>query len=158
MKTFLIIIILATITLFSCKKEVVTNASMTATIDGTAWTTVTRVSNHFIGTKMFTITGTSLSGEVLVLTVRAEEEGTYTSSTSIDSLSAQVGAVFQPNASSPSENNFFSNSGTVTISEIDTENMLISGTFSFQLTKLDVTKSITSGKFTDLKYSESGGN
>ncbi|MFH2141618.1 MAG: DUF6252 family protein [Bacteroidota bacterium] len=159
MKKISILVIIILTALFACKKEnLVTNASMSATIDGTSWTAITRVSNHFVSTNIFTISGTSVNGEVLAITIRGSEEGTYTSATSIDSLSAQVGAIFQPSASSPSENNFFSKSGTVTISDIDTDNMLISGTFSFELTKLSETKTITTGKFSQLKYGESGSN
>ena len=127
---------------------------MSATIDGSSWSTVTRASKHFASTNMFTITGTSMSGEVLVITIRGDEEGSYSSSTSIDSASAQVGAVFQPDATSPAEDNFVSKSGSVTISKIDSENNRISGSFSFSLTKLSEAKSVTNGEFTDLKYSD----
>ncbi|GAB4283499.1 MAG: hypothetical protein Kow0068_08360 [Marinilabiliales bacterium] len=154
MKYYLVFTFFIVITLLSCKKDS-NPASMEATIDGTKWTAITRVSKHFVSTGMYTITGTSASGEVLVITIKGEEEGSYNSSTSIDSLNAQVGAVFQPDASSPTEDNFFSTSGTVTITELDKNEQTISGTFSFTMSKMSETKSITNGKFENLNYSES---
>ena len=168
---YLIFTALISLILFSsCKKDkdddsnnIITNATMTATVDGASWTSITRVTKHYKNPASFVITGTSVNGQVIVITVRGDQVGHYTSSTSIDSASAQVGCVWQPDASSPTTDNYFSKSGTVDISEIDTANTKISGTFSFDLIKTDslgyqTAKTITNGKFTGLSYSESVDN
>ena len=148
----------------SCKKDdntvqntLLSSASMTAKVNDTVWTAITRVTRHFATGQKFVITGTSSDGQVIVITILGDVAGTYSSSTSIDSLNAQVGAVWQPDASSPTTDNFVSQSGTVTITSVDTENLKISGTFSFDMinTNLSTQKSITEGKFSDLSYSES---
>ncbi len=150
----------------SCKKDnnddnnIITNATMTATIDNNTWTSVTRVTKHYKNTSKFIITGTSVSGEVIVITIKGDQVGHYTSSASIDSASAQVGCVWQPDASSPTTDNYLSKSGTVDISSVDTASLKISGTFKFDLIKTDslgyqTAKTITDGKFSDLSYSES---
>ncbi len=148
----------------SCKKDdntiqdtLLSTASMTAKVNDTVWSAATRITKHFASSNKFVISGTSTDGQVIVITVMGDATGTYTSSTAIDSLSAQVGAVWQPDASSPTTNNYVSQSGTVTLSTVDTQNKKVSGTFSFDLvnTNLSTQKSITEGKFTDLSYSES---
>ncbi|MFH2096914.1 MAG: DUF6252 family protein [Bacteroidota bacterium] len=158
---FAMITVLAASLLTSCKKDddddnpLLSTASMTCQVDGNSWAAVTRVTRHSLTTQTYTITGTDASGAVIVITIRGEAVGTYSSSTSIDSLNAQVGAVYQPDASSPATDNYFSKSGTVTISSLDETNKKVSGTFSFSLTKSGTAMSITNGKFTDLSYSES---
>ena len=137
----------------ACKKD--NPASMKATIDGTSWTTVTRVTKHFASTSMFTIVGTSAAGDVVDITIRGDEEGNYSSSTSIDSASAQVGAIYKPDASAATTDFFISTSGSVSITEINEDDQTISGTFSFTMSKMTETKSITSGEFKNLKYSDS---
>jgi len=159
----LVSFLIIAVTFSSCKKDetvqdvILSPASMTAKVNDTAWTAITRATRHFAANNKFVITGTSTDGQVIVITVMGDTTGTYTSSTSIDSLSAQVGAVWQPDASSPTEDNFVSQSGTVTLTTVDTENLKVSGTFSFELinTNLSTQKSITEGKFSDLSYSES---
>lgn len=159
---FILAIITSIISLSSCKKdkdEIVTNASMTATVDQTSWVTVTRLTKHFTSPASFVITGTTLSGEVLVITVKGDVVGHYISAASIDSANAQVGCVWQPDASSPSNDNFLSKNGTVDITDIDNVEKKITGTFSFDLIKTDslgyqTAKTITDGKFTSLSYSE----
>ncbi len=160
---FISIIIITVTFTSSCKKDetvqdvLLSSASMSAKVNDTAWTAVTRVTRHFAANNKFVITGTSSDGQVIVITVMGDATGTYTSSTAIDSLSAQVGAVWQPDASSPTTDNFVSQSGTVTLSTVDTQNLKVSGTFSFELINVgtSATKSITEGKFSDLSYSES---
>ena len=145
----------------SCKKDDTTpEATMTAKVDNLSWSAVTRVTKHYKSNTRFVISGTSITGEVLVITVNGDQVGHYTSATSIDSVSAQVGCVWQPDATSPTTDNYFSKNGTVDISEIDAENLRISGTFSFELIKTDslgmqTAKTITEGNFANLSYSES---
>ncbi len=155
-------VLLIAVAFSSCKKNetvqdvLLSTASMSAKVNDTLWTAMTRVTRHFAANNKFVISGTSSNGQVIVITVLDDAEGTYTSSTSIDSLSAQVGAVWQPDASSPTTNNFVSQSGTVTLTTVDSQNMKVSGTFSFDLINLSTsqTKTITEGKFSDLSYTE----
>lgn len=145
-------LLLVAIIFVACQKE--GDPMMSAKIDGTTWTTVTRVTKHISSPASFVITGTSVDGKVVVITIKGDQEGTYTSSSAIDTLNAQVGAVWQPSATSPTTDNFVSKSGTVTISEIDSKKNTISGTFTFVLSNLSEEKSITDGKFSDLEYSD----
>ncbi len=167
MKKISILLIILSVLIVSCKKEdvketvnnaapLVTTASMSAKVNDTLWTSVTRVTNHYDTTGFFLITGTSTEGQVIAITIKGETEGTYTSSTAIDSLSAQVGCVWQPDASSPTEDNFISKSGEVVVTSLDTVEKRISGTFKFDMinTNLSATKTIREGKFSNLKYSE----
>ena len=157
---FLAIVALIVFTI-SCTKEtaedvapLLTSASMTASVNDTTWSSITRVSKHYSNLNMFVITGTSTSGKVLAITVRGEQVGTYNSSTSIDSASAEVGVVWKPSTSL----NYVSKSGTVHITDINTSESRISGTFNFEVVNssdLADTYNITEGKFDNVKYSES---
>ena len=162
MKYFKYLVLLFIIPVFiqSCEKDeviesIIGPASMSATVNDTVWSAITRITKHYSNPASFVITGTSLKGELIVITVKGDALGTYTSSTSIDSLSAQVGCIWQPDATSPTENNFISKSGRVDIIDVNTSELVISGTFSFELMNLNGTKSITNGSFSDLKYTES---
>ncbi len=165
MKRFSIVLVVSlvlfAIVFNACKKEdlqnvITSTASMSAKVDGNSWSAVTRVTKHFTNSQKFIISGTTSNGEVMVITVFGDAVGTYTSSTSIDSLSAKVGCVWQPDASSPATDNYVSQSGTVTFSTVNTTDKKVSGTFSFTLMdqSLTTTKNITEGKFKDLSYSE----
>lgn len=135
-----------------CNKDDVFEASMKATVEGASWSSITRVTKKTSG--KFIITGTSTDQKVIILTVYGVAEGTYELSAAMDSVDFQFAAVYQPEASSPAENNYLSKSGTVKLTKVDAENQRISGTFNFTATKLTETIAITSGVFTDLKYSE----
>ena len=159
-KHFLILVALAVIvSTFSCDKDdaeevstYVSSASMTATINDTAWSAFTRVTKHYHSTNLFVIVGTDTDGKILSITIKGNQVGTYNSSTSIDSLSAQVGAIWKPNS-----NEYISNKGTVEITEIDTIGKKISGTFNFDVVNTSDFNdgfTITSGKFTNLGYTE----
>ena len=159
-----LIIILAFLTIgsgfISCDKEDVedaaasiSNASMTASVNDTSWTSITRVSKFFTTTNIFVLTGTSTDGKILAVTIKGAEIGTYTSSTSIDSLSAQVGAAWRANGK-----NYVSKEGRVEITKLDKTNKKISGTFSFKILNAnDLAEqiSVTSGKFDNLSYTQS---
>ena len=163
MKKYYIIIsiIMFGIIATSCTKEnaeeiapLITQASMSANIDDTTWTTITRVTKHYTGLHTFVITGTSTSGRVLAITVKGETTGTYTSSTDINDPSAQVGAVWKPSSSV----NYVSKSGTVTFSEINSSDSKLTGTYSFEMVNTnDITDviNIESGKFDNIKFSVS---
>ena len=159
-KHYLILTALAiVITIFSCKKEdaeeiapLVTTASMTATVNDTAWSSITRITKHYPSTNLIVITGTDTDGKAIVITIKGDTKGTYSSSTSIDSLSAKVGCVWKPNSSE-----YVSNKGTVELTEVNTTENRISGTFNFDVvntSELTDAFTIASGKFSNLKYSE----
>ena len=163
MKKYLILLLGAalSVALFttSCEKEDVedaveeyTGASMKATVNDTAWTAITRVTKFFTTTNSFVITGTSTDGKIMIVTIRGEEVGTYTTSVELENPSAQVGAVWRANST-----NYFSNKGTVEITKLDKTKKEISGTFSFDLISSSdpVGFSVTSGTFSNLEYSES---
>lgn len=140
----------------SCKKDnpitpqdIITNASMTAKIDGAAWTSLTRVTVQKSG--MFLITGTSSDNQVLEVTTRGIVAGTYKFDVSMTSASAECVSIYKPSLNN-NDSTFASTSGQVILSKVDTENKLISGTFNFVVTNSSITKNITEGKFTDLKY------
>lgn len=135
-----------------CNKDEIFEASMKATVGGNSWSAVTRVTKKT--NNKFIITGTSSDQKVIVLTVYGVSEGTYELSAGMDSVDFQFTAVYQPEASSPSENNYVSKSGTIKITEVDSENQRISGSFNFVATKVDETIEVTNGSFSDLKYSE----
>ncbi len=161
MKTRILILttLVIVITIFSCKKDdaeeistYVSSASITATVNDTAWSAFTRVTKHYPSTNLFVIAGTDTDGKILSLTIKADSAGIYTSSTSIDSLSAKVGAVWKPKSGQ-----YISNKGTVEITEVNTAEKKISGTFNFTIINTsDLTDdiSIRSGKFTNIGYTE----
>ena len=65
----------------------------------------------------------------------------------------QCEAIYRPGGESDTTTIYKGKTGTITITEIDKK--YVSGTFSFEMTNklLDTdTKSITSGKFEDLRY------
>lgn len=164
MKNILILLSVAILAIFtfSCDKEDVedtvaslSDATMTATVNDTAWTTATRVTKLFDSpVETFVITGTSLEGKIMAITIKGTEAKTYTTSTSIDSLSAQVGAAWRANSK-----NYFSKNGTVQLTKVDKTNKKISGTFSFNMISTTDLEGfpVVSGTFKDLSYTASSG-
>ena len=157
MKTInLLLIIIAVAFIFSnCDKDednpIINNASMSAQVDGSEWSAITRVT--VLKNNKFIITGTSVSGTVINVTILGITTGTYT--LTLDSLTAQFSGLYQPSATSPTEDNYIVKSGKVVISEINTSDKKISGTFEFAAKNIlsGEEKSITNGVFNYLKYS-----
>lgn len=156
MKKAFLILSLVSVVVFtiSCKKDSDgTSPSMKAKVDAVAWESIARYSS--VTANNIIITGTSLKGEVIGITVFAGKTGTYT----INPLAAQVQCSgyysLDKLSASDSSKSYFASEGTVVISSIDVANKKISGTFSFtaripkDLTK---TKSITEGTFSNLSY------
>lgn len=157
MRNLLFILTIVCITVLSCKKDdpitpqdIITNASMTAKIDGVAWTSLSRLTIQKNG--YFLISGTSSEGQLIEVTVKGITPGTYNFTVSMDSASAQCGSIYKPSVNN-TDSTYISKSGQVIISSIDAEKKLISGSFNFVVTKLDVDKNITEGKFKDLNFS-----
>ncbi|OFX17577.1 MAG: hypothetical protein A2033_04550 [Bacteroidetes bacterium GWA2_31_9] len=156
MRNYILILSIISLTFMSCKKDdpitpqdIITNASMTAKIDGATWSSFTRVTVQKSG--MFSIIGTSSEGQVIDVTVKGITVGDYNFSVTMDSASAQCGSIYKPSVNN-NDSTFISKSGQVKITSIDTEKKLVSGSFNFIVTKLDIDKIITEGKFQDLQY------
>jgi len=158
-KGLLFVCALLSAAMFSCKKDSDdVEASMGAKIytvnlenDTINWSAVTRVT--VLKNEIFTITGTSLnadlSNDVLAITVNGINPDTYTLNPL--GLETECGCVYTTkfNGSTAA---FVSTAGTVVLTNVDTKNKRISGTYEFSVLSGDVTKTITKGTFENLKY------
>jgi hypothetical protein len=138
-----------------CKKDSSSpSVKMSAKIDNVAWNSTLRVTVK--NDKGFVITGTQVSpsfvSSSLVIQIFGYSTGTY----NVLALSNNCAADYSPNTSI--SNSFLSVSGTVNLTEVNTSNKTISGTFSFICTNLSQTFTITDGSFNGLIYTESTGN
>ena len=131
----------------SCDKNNLNMGSMSATIDDVDWNASVRLT--VLDSMGFLITGTSLSGDMIALTVFGTTEDKYV--LSLDSISAEFEGVY---TSGISLNDVYTAvEGEVELTEIDSTDMKISGTFSF--TAMDTegtTIIIKDGKFDNLTY------
>jgi len=149
-KNILLIAITAIIfsSIFSSCDKVLNIASMTATVNDTAWTSSVRVT--VLDSSNFLITGTSLSGNVIAMTVFGATEGTYL--LGIDSaLSIGFEAVYTEGLSL--NDVYTAASGEVKLTKIDADAETISGTFKFSAMNPELkTLEVKDGEFKDLKY------
>lgn len=148
----LICIALFTVSLASCSKDGSSSSTkMSALIDGKTWDSSIRVS--LLQNGIFTITGTSLTGEIIAITINGSTTGTYT--LSVLPVSTQCAATYKASATASSSDIYASVSGKVVLTKVDLTSKLISGTFEFTMTlpsSLTSVKSITQGQFNDLSY------
>jgi hypothetical protein len=123
---------------------------MSAAIGNAEWSSITRVT--VLTDKGFVITGTSLDGKSLSITILGSTEGTYELSLN----SVQFGAVYKESVSTSTGDAYAAISGEVVITNIDASSKEISGTFNFVLKKelAGESISVTGGTFTNLKYTE----
>jgi hypothetical protein len=123
-------------------------AGMSATIDGTSWETITRVTVLQDG--RFVITGTSVSGKILVITINGDREGTY----ELGLTSAACGAVYKESATTSTEDAFVSVTGKVILTSVNSSQNKISGTFEFSLLRelTSTPMTVSDGKFDNLFY------
>jgi hypothetical protein len=139
----------------SCKKDSNNNTvptKMSATISGKQWESLTRTTILQTNSNVFVITGVSLSGEVLAVTIYGSTPGTYDLTIAIP-IKAQCAGSYMPSVASSDV--YLSSTGTVVLSKVDKTARKISGTFSFTLNKtISDTKSVTNGVFNDLLYEE----
>ncbi|MCX6256894.1 MAG: DUF6252 family protein [Bacteroidia bacterium] len=99
----------------SCKKDSTQlTASMSAKVNGAAWSTVVRVTTLQSGN--FIITGTSLAGEIMTITILGNVPGTYTLSALPPTLQFSV----------TDEDVYTTTSVQVVISIVDATNMKLS--------------------------------
>ena len=146
-----VIFIIVTVLFFiGCTKDEEGNIvwpSMSAVIDNEEWNTVTRVTVLEEG--KFIITGTSVTGKSLSITIFGTTEGKY----ELNLTSANVAAVYKESVNMTTEDAYVSVTGEVDLTDVDTSKKKISGTFSFILVRnLTNTINVTEGKFTSLTY------
>lgn len=154
---YVVMLSLLTISFNSCDKDDSVNdilssvikSSMTCEIDGASWSSVTRITKLKSGA--FIIAGTSITGQVLTVTINGDTEGDY----ELSLLSQSCLATYTLDASNLSETSV-SKSGSVSLTDVDTVNKTISGTFNFVLidSSLILNTTITDGTFSELTYTE----
>jgi len=149
-----IFLLVAVLFFFSCSKDDDGNTifpSMSALIDDEEWSAITRVTVLEDG--KFVITGTSLAGKILTITIFGSTEGKY----ELNLTSATVGAVYKESVNITTEDAYVSATGEVDLTEVNTSKQKISGTFSFIVIRnLTNTINITEGEFTSLSYTVTG--
>ena len=166
MKTTIVytVLVLAAVTLFSCRKEYsVENAGglpadFTAQINGVTWDAADNTQFASIAQGVITIVGTSSDGRQLTISLNDTAIGSYT----LNQLTASV-ATFA-NVDSASMYEYATNEGsdtsqaggTVNVISIDHVGKTISGIFSFKAYRpLDGTTEVfTSGVFYKIPYSD----
>jgi hypothetical protein len=138
----------------SCKKDNEDPTKMSATIDNKAWTAVVRVTELQTTSNLFVISGTSVTGEIFIVTIYGSETGTY--ALSADPPKAACLGTYKASATAAANDIYVSSSGKVTLSKVDKTAKIISGTFEFTLRKdlTGDTKSVTKGVFSNLSYIE----
>ena len=148
----ILFIAVMSVVLFSCSKDddSILATKMSAKIDNTEWSTITRVT--VLTNKGFVITGTSLN-ETLSITILGSTAGTY----ELSLTSIQFEAIYKESLSTTTEDAYVATSGEVVLTSVNTSTKEISGTFNFILKKSLTGDSVTvtEGTFTNLKYTES---
>jgi hypothetical protein len=148
------IILIAALLFVSCEEDILELfPEMSAEIDGVEWNSIARVNK--MNDNNIVISGVSLGGETILLTINGTTEGTY------DIVDAPPGLVAAYNESELADinnpdlsNAYLGVIGTVTLSEVNTSKKTLSGTFRFTATRVSDTKDITAGVFEDIKYTE----
>ncbi len=148
------------ITTSSCKKE--KPASLSCTIDGTSFTSLVRTNTKGgisdWNKDGFILVSTDIGGKYLTLLVAGDEEKEYGLELNIFSAKAGCTVIYNAGgADGEVSGKYTGTAGKITVTEIDTEDKLISGTFSFTLVNVeDATKTIeiTDGVFEYLEYKE----
>lgn len=162
MKKTLILLVLLSINLafFSCEeaKDVLPIGKMEATIDGNPWEAITRVA--ILESGYFSLTGTSTSGDIISIIIKGNTEGTYSFDVSVSGVEAEVTGFFKPAAAEDDSENYIIKKATVVLSDVNTGDKKISGTFELEVAKMEGTTAletleITEGIFEDVKYTES---
>jgi hypothetical protein len=149
-----IFIIIVVIFFIGCTKDEEGNIvwpTMNALIDNEEWNTATRVT--ILEEGKFIITGTSLDGKSLSITIFGTSEGKY----ELNLTSTQVAAVYKESINMTTEDAFISVTGEVDLTEVNNSKKSISGTFGFIVVRnLTNTINITEGEFTNVIYTVTG--
>ena len=151
------------ISMNSCDEvdEIIPLPSMTATVDGDAWTSIFRLSvlNESATLQNIVITGTPTASETadkaIILTVFATEEGTY--DIGLASLSTDCAVAYKKsaNAADGEDDYYIAYEASITISTMDKEKKQMSGTFNAKLLSTGAATdelNITNGVFENLNY------
>jgi hypothetical protein len=156
MKTGLLIICTIVVLGVSCKKDSSgdVNNKMSATIDNKAWNSAIRTTVLQSNSNSFFITATSLTGEILEITINGTAVGTY--ELSVLPVRTQCLGTYKASISTGTNDIYASTTGTVVLTKVDKVAKVISGTFTFKLYCISSTvpKTVSSGVFNDLSYIE----
>ena len=142
------LLLISVLLLTNCKKvkDEIDRVEMSAKINGSEWKSTVRNSTSY--NDKFIITGTSIDGKLISITVFGTIEGEYSD------FGEYVG-LYKESLSATTEDSYTAISGEVIITDINTTKKEISGTFNFEMIKLGASNaSITEGKFTNLTYIE----
>lgn len=142
--------ILLILILSACEKDSIPVYKMTAFINGDAWQCILPV--IVVENGKMVITGTSLDGRTLVITVNGINPGTYQLSAA-EGL-AQCAALYKGSLHASDDDAFASIDGSVVLTKVDQVNNRVSGTFQFSCFRnLTESVSITQGQITNAKIS-----
>lgn len=145
----MVLVLIMAAVVASCSKDSDTiSTKLSAKIDGKSWNATGRYTN--LTGNVFVITGTSITGEVLVITIKGDSPDLY----ELNLSNLECSATYKKSALSTSTDDIFQSiTGRVNLTKVDKENKKISGTFDFNLARLSIeTISISSGSFNDLEY------
>ncbi|NLI24062.1 MAG: hypothetical protein GX419_05095 [Bacteroidales bacterium] len=121
---------------------------MTAFINGDAWQCIMPV--IVVENMKLVITGTSLDGRTIIITVNGISPGRYQLSAA-EGL-AQCAALYKASLQVSDEDAYASIDGSITLSSVDQVNNRVSGTFQFSCYRnLTESVSITQGQITNAK-------
>jgi hypothetical protein len=124
---------------------------MTALIDDDEWSAATRLT--ILEEGKFIITGTSLEGKSLSITIFGTAEGKY----ELNLTATKVAAVYKESINMTTEDAYVSVTGEVDLTDVNNSKKSISGTFNFIMVRnLTNTINITEGEFKNLTYAETG--
>ncbi len=153
-----------TVILNSCNKDL---PSMSCKVGDNNWVSTFRLTTmgevDVAGLSGILITATNTvsasEGEYFAILLRGNSEKEYNLAVTLTTGQLECATIYIPNAAdtSATAKQYIGTAGTVTITEVDTDNKTISGTFSFTMKNslLDTESiQITEGKFENLKYSE----
>lgn len=154
MKRFVIYVFVAlTFIAGSCKKDSndddtpAATTKMSCKVGGTAWNSSIRITQK-VDNKFF-ITGTSMDGKIITITIIGDTPKTYNLAT------GQVEFAATYSTSATATDIYTAISGTVVLTKVDATNKKISGTFQFSALKAsDLLNplSVTEGVFNELGY------
>ena len=158
--TLLLIALLAfTFSFWSCKDDTEINpdASMSARLDGTPWNAS---STGLKSGNTITLTGVSSSSGKTVAVVFKAELGTQLLNASVDTsgTNAVPSVIYSPlptiNPTNKLASNFCTSNvgGQIIITEIDTENKTVTGTFMSKVCTFNSSIEITEGNLNKAKY------
>ncbi len=148
--------IIAMVLITSCSEETKDEIkdllpSMSATIDGEKWVTSVRATVEKDG--FFIITGTALTGETLIVTIKGTSTGLYELKAP---LKTQCMIVYKEDVNTELEG-ALGFEGSVNLTDVNTTSKNISGTFEFKILKDgNTTMNVTDGVFSKVNYTVSG--